>query len=58
VDFSFTYVTGFGRDGSYTDQYTLLKSIELIPSEEKLRTFGGHYDVTALMPAIGLSYAF
>jgi long-chain fatty acid transport protein len=49
VDFAFTYVTGFGRDGSYTDKSMLLKVD---------RTFGGHYDVTALMPAIGLSYAF
>lgn len=48
VDFAFSYVTGFGRDGSYTD-LDLLK---------KPRTFGGHYDVYALMPSIGLSYAF
>jgi long-chain fatty acid transport protein len=58
VDFSFTYVTGFGREGSYTDQSIFLKKMDSVPSEEKLRTFGGHYDVTALMPAIGLSYAF
>ncbi len=45
VDFSFAYVTGFGRDGSYTDQL----------SEE---TFGGHYKVYAFTPAIGLSYSF
>ena len=48
VDFAFSYVTGFGRDGSYTD-LDLLK---------KPRTFGGHYNVYALMPSIGLSYAF
>lgn len=48
VDFAFSYVTGFGRDGSYTD-LDLLK---------QPRTFGGHYNVYALMPSIGLSYAF
>lgn len=48
VDFAFSYVTGFGRDGSYTD-LDLLK---------KPRIFGGHYNVYALMPSIGLSYAF
>ncbi|TWV63475.1 OmpP1/FadL family transporter [Parabacteroides distasonis] len=49
VDFSFSYVTGFGRDGSYTDT-------DLFTQQP--RTFGGHYDTTALMPAIGISYAF
>lgn len=48
VDFAFSYVTGFGRDGSYTD-LDLLK---------KPRTFSGHYDVYAFTPSIGLSYAF
>lgn len=48
VDFAFSYVTGFGRDGSYTD-LDLLK---------KPRTFGGHYDVYAITPSIGLSYVF
>ena len=57
VDFAFSYVTGFGRDGSYTDEYTLLKVLP-IPDESKIRTFGGHYNVYALMPSIGLSYAF
>lgn len=49
VDVAFSYVTGFGRDGSYTDTDLL---------SQQPRTFGGHYDVTALMPAIGVSYAF
>lgn len=48
VDFAFSYVTGFGRDGSYTD-LDLLK---------KPRTFAGHYNVYAITPSIGLSYAF
>lgn len=48
VDFAFSYVTGFGRDGSYTDQ-DLLK---------KPRKFEGHYDVYAFTPSIGLSYSF
>lgn len=48
VDFAFSYTTGFGRDGSYTD-LDLLK---------KPRTFGGHYNVYAITPSIGLSYAF
>lgn len=50
IDLSFTYVTGFGRDGSYTDT-------TLVPLGGS-RTFGGHYDVHAYMPAIGLSYYF
>lgn len=49
VDFAFSYVTGFGRDGSYTDA-------DLFTGQP--RTFGGHYDTIALMPAIGVSYAF
>lgn len=48
VDFAFSYVTGFGRDGSYTDKDLLGKP----------RTFGGHYDVYAFTPSIGISYAF
>lgn len=48
VDVAFSYVTGFGRDGSYTD-------LDLVGQP---RTFGGHYDTVALMPAIGVSYAF
>ncbi len=50
IDLAFTYVTGFGRDGSYTD------TILLPPYSD--RKFGGHYDVHAFMPAIGLSYYF
>lgn len=57
VDFAFSYVTGFGRDGSYTDEYMLLKSLP-VPESEKQRTFGGHYNIYALMPALGLSYSF
>lgn len=49
VDFAFSYVTGFGRDGSYTDK-------DLLTGQD--RTFGGHYSIYALMPAIGVSYAF
>lgn len=45
VDFSFAYITGFGRDGSYTDQ---------ISGD----SFGGHYKVNAINPTIGLSYSF
>ena len=58
VDFSFSYVTGFGRDGSYTDEYMLMKTIKNLPDEYKQRVFGGHYDAHALMPAIGISYSF
>jgi long-chain fatty acid transport protein len=49
VDLSFGYVTGFGRDGSYTDRSSLTGAA---------RTFGGHYTVYALMPALGVSYSF
>lgn len=45
VDMAFTYITGFGRDGSYTDKL----------SGDKLE---GHYDVHAFMPSLGISYAF
>lgn len=58
VDFSFSYVTGFGRDGSYTDEYMLMKTIQNLPEQYKQRTFGGHYSAYALMPAIGISYSF
>lgn len=58
IDFAFSYVTGFGRDGSYTDEYMLMKLIPGLPDALKAREFGGHYDATALMPAIGVSYAF
>lgn len=49
IDFAFSYVTGFGRDGSYSDK-------SLITGND--RTFGGHYNIYALMPSIGVSYAF
>ncbi|MDD2954193.1 MAG: outer membrane protein transport protein [Parabacteroides sp.] len=49
VDFAFSYVTGFGRDGSYTDK-------DLFTGQP--RVFSGHYDTIALMPALGVSYAF
>ncbi|RHJ91054.1 OmpP1/FadL family transporter [Parabacteroides bouchesdurhonensis] len=49
VDFAFSYVTGFGRDGSYTDK-------ALVSGAE--RKFGGHYNIYALMPSIGVAYAF
>lgn len=45
VDFGFGYITGFGRDGSYTDALTGNK-------------FEGHYEVTALSPTIGAAYRF
>ena len=48
VDVAFSYITGFGRDGSYTDKDLLGQP----------RTFGGHYNIAAMMPSIGLSYAF
>lgn len=44
IDFAFSYVTGFGRDGSYTDKLT--------------GKFDGHYKVHAITPSIGLAYAF
>lgn len=49
IDFAFSYVTGFGRDGSYSDK-------SLITGSD--RTFGGHYNIYALMPSIGVAYAF
>ena len=58
VDFAFSYVTGFGRDGSYTDEYMLMKTIPNLDAAYKTRVFGGHYDAYALMPAIGISYSF
>jgi long-chain fatty acid transport protein len=48
VDVAFSYITGFGRNGSYTDKDLLGQP----------RTFGGHYNIAAMMPSIGLSYAF
>ena len=58
VDLAFSYVTGFGRDGSYTDEYMLMKTIPNLDAAYKTRVFGGHYDAYALMPAIGISYSF
>ena len=58
VDLAFSYVTGFGRDGSYTDEYMLMKTIPNLDAAYKTRIFGGHYDAYALMPAIGISYSF
>lgn len=49
VDFAFSYVTGFGRDGSYTDK-------DIFTGSD--RVFGGHYDVYAFTPSLGVSYAF
>lgn len=57
IDCAFTYVTGFGRNGSYTDQFMLLKGLP-IPESEKERVFEGHYDAHAFIPSIGISYAF
>lgn len=45
IDFGFGYVTGFGRDGSYTDALSGAK-------------FEGHYEVNALSPSIGAAYRF
>ena len=44
VDFSFAYITGFGRDGSYP-----------YPGGT---VFEGHYEVYAINPTIGLAYSF
>jgi len=44
IDCSFGYVTGFGRDGSYSEGLTV--------------PFQGHYNLYALMPSIGISYGF
>ena len=49
VDFAFAYVTGFGRDGSYSD-HSLLTGLP--------REFGGHYNIHAFVPTIGVSYGF
>lgn len=49
VDFAFSYVTGFGRDGSYTD---------IDPLTKKARVFKGHYSVHAFTPSLGLAYSF
>lgn len=44
IDFAYAFITGFGRDGSYTDQLS--------------GTFGGHYKVHAHNPTIGVAYSF
>jgi long-chain fatty acid transport protein len=49
ADMAFTYITGFGRDGSYTDKSSITK-LE--------RKFEGHYDVGAFMASIGVAYRF
>ena len=49
IDFAFSYVTGFGRDGSYTD---------IDPLTKQPRTFKGHYSVSAITPSLGLGYRF
>lgn len=49
VDVALTYITGFGRDGSYTDKSSIT-GLE--------RKFEGHYDVNAFMASIGVSYRF
>ena len=49
IDAALAYITGFGRDGSYTDVDT---------TTGQPRTFKGHYDVNALTAVLGLSYAF
>lgn len=48
IDLALSYVTGFGRDGSYP------YPTKANPSN----TFGGHYEVKAFTPSIGLSYSF
>lgn len=49
VDVAFSYVTGFGRDGSYTD---------VSPVTQQPRVFEGHYKIRAFTPSIGLAYSF
>ncbi|MDR1258068.1 MAG: outer membrane protein transport protein [Tannerellaceae bacterium] len=49
VDVALSYVTGFGRDGSYTD---------VNPVTQQPRVFEGHYKIRAFTPSIGLSYSF
>ncbi len=48
IDLALSYVTGFGRDGSY-------------PTPTKAdpnKVFAGHYDVSAFTPTIGIGYRF
>ncbi|MDR1402375.1 MAG: outer membrane protein transport protein [Tannerellaceae bacterium] len=49
VDLALSYVTGFGRDGSYTD---------VSPVTRQPRVFEGHYKIRAFTPSIGLAYSF
>lgn len=49
IDIAMGYVTGFGRDGSYTDKNLIT---------QQLREFGGHYKAYALMPSVGIAYVF
>jgi long-chain fatty acid transport protein len=49
VDIALSYVTGFGRDGSYTD---------VNPVTKQPRVFDGHYKIRAFTPSIGLAYSF
>ncbi|MDR1203143.1 MAG: outer membrane protein transport protein [Tannerellaceae bacterium] len=49
VDVALSYVTGFGRDGSYTD---------ISPVTKQPRVFDGHYKIRAFTPSIGLAYSF
>jgi len=48
IDLAFAYVTGFGRDGSYP----------LPTKADPASTFGGHYNVSAFTPSIGIAYGF
>jgi long-chain fatty acid transport protein len=49
IDLALAYVTGFGRDGSYTD---------VSPVTRQPRVFDGHYKIRAFTPSIGLAYSF
>lgn len=49
VDIALSYVTGFGRDGSYTD---------VNPVTTQPRAFEGHYEIRAFTPSVGLAYSF
>ncbi len=48
VDLALSYVTGFGRDGSYP----------LPTAADPANAFGGHYDVSAFTPSVGVAYSF
>lgn len=49
IDLALAYVTGFGRDGSYSDKSLVT---------QQARKFEGHYDVRAFTPALGVAYSF